>query len=149
MTDLAKEIENIWERRDQLTTGESEVNSVIHEAINLLDTGKERVAEYDNENGVQVNEWLKLAILLLFRQSEMSIQEVGPFEFVDKIPLKKNYSESKVRVVPGASARWGRQRGGRELLLPPRCTSALNTPAGRDSDRDRDRDRDRETLRDS
>ena len=94
MTDLAKEIENIWERRDQLTTGESEVNSVIHEAINLLDTGKERVAEYDNENGVQVNEWLKLAILLLFRQSEMSIQEVGPFEFVDKIPLKKNLFHS-------------------------------------------------------
>ena len=44
MTDLAKEIENIWERRDQLTTEDSEVNSLIHEAINLLDTGEERVA---------------------------------------------------------------------------------------------------------
>ena len=51
MTDLAKEIENIWERRDQLTTEDSEVNSLIHEAINLLDTGEERVAEYDSENG--------------------------------------------------------------------------------------------------
>ena len=118
MTDLAKEIENIWERRDQLTTGESEVNSVIHEAINLLDTGKERVAEYDNENGVQVNEWLKLAILLLFRQSEMSIQEVGPFEFVEKIHLKKNYYESKLRVVHGASARWGSYQAPGVVMLP-------------------------------
>ena len=71
MTDLANEIENIWERRDQLTTVEPEVDSVIHEAIDLLDTGKAKVAEYDTENGVQVNEWLKLAILLFFRQSEM------------------------------------------------------------------------------
>ena len=47
MTDLAKEIENIWEKRDELTTGDSEVNSLIHEAINLLDTGEERVAEYE------------------------------------------------------------------------------------------------------
>ncbi len=118
MTDLAKEIENIWERRDELTTGDSEVNSLIHEAINLLDTGEERVAEYDTENGAQVNEWLKLAILLLYRQSEMSIQEVGPCEFVDKIPLKKNYSESKVRVVPGASARWGSYQAPGVVMMP-------------------------------
>jgi 2,3,4,5-tetrahydropyridine-2-carboxylate N-succinyltransferase len=118
MTDLAKEIENIWEKRDELTTGDSEVNSLIHEAINLLDTGEERVAEYDSENGVRVNEWLKLAILLLFRQSEMSILEVGPFEFVDKIPLKKNYTESKVRVVPGASARWGSYQAPGVVMMP-------------------------------
>jgi len=118
MTDLAREIENIWEKRDELTTGDSEVNSLIHEAINLLDTGEERVAEYDTENGVKVNEWLKLAILLLFRQSEMLIQEVGPFEFVDKIPLKKNYSERQVRVVPGASARWGSYQAPGVVMMP-------------------------------
>ena len=118
MTDLAKEIENIWEKRDELAAGDSEVNSLIHEAINLLDTGEERVAEYDPETGVRVNEWLKLAILLLFRQSEMSIQEVGPFEFVDKIPLKKNYTKSKVRVVPGASARWGSYQAPGVVMMP-------------------------------
>jgi len=118
MTDLAKEIENIWEKRDELAAGDSEVNSLIHEAINLLDTGEERVAEYDPETGVSVNEWLKLAILLLFRQSEMSIQEVGPFEFVDKIPLKKNYTKSKVRVVPGASARWGSYQAPGVVMMP-------------------------------
>jgi 2,3,4,5-tetrahydropyridine-2-carboxylate N-succinyltransferase len=33
--------------------------------------------------------------------------ELGPFEYADKIPLKKGYAASGVRVVPGASARWG------------------------------------------
>ena len=118
MNDLAKEIENIWEKREELAVEDSEVNSLIHEAINLLDTGQERVAVYDSEHGVQVNEWLKLAILLLFRQSEMSTQEVGPFEFVDKIPLKKDYSERQVRVVPGASARWGSYQEPGVVMMP-------------------------------
>ena len=118
MNDLAKEIENIWEKREELAVEDSEVNSLIHEAINLLDTGQERVAVYDSEHGVLVNEWLKLAILLLFRQSEMSTQEVGPFEFVDKIPLKKDYSERQVRVVPGASARWGSYQAPGVVMMP-------------------------------
>ena len=118
MNDLAKQIENIWEKREELAVEDSEVNSLIHEAINLLDTGQERVAVYDSEHGVQVNEWLKLAILLLFRQSEMSTQEVGPFEFVDKIPLKKDYSERQVRVVPGASARWGSYQAPGVVMMP-------------------------------
>ena len=118
MNDLAKEIENIWEKREELAVEDSGVNSLIHEAINLLDTGQERVAVYDSEHGVQVNEWLKLAILLLFRQSEMSTQEVGPFEFVDKIPLKKDYSERQVRVVPGASARWGSYQAPGVVMMP-------------------------------
>ena len=118
MNDLAKEIENIWEKREELAVEDSEVNSLIHEAINLLDTGQERVAVYDSEHGVQVNEWLKLAILLLFRQSEMSTQEVGPFEFVDKIPLKKDYSERQVRVVPGASACWGSYQAPGVVMMP-------------------------------
>ena len=118
MNDLAKEIEDIWQKREELAIGDLEANSLIHSAINLLDTGEERVAVYDPENGVQVNEWLKLAILLLFRQSEMSTQEVGPFEFVDKIPLKKDYSERHVRVVPGASARWGSYQAPGVVMMP-------------------------------
>ena len=118
MNDLAKEIEDICQKREELAIGDLEANSLIHSAINLLDTGEERVAVYDPENGVQVNEWLKLAILLLFRQSEMSTQEVGPFEFVDKIPLKKDYSERHVRVVPGASARWGSYQAPGVVMMP-------------------------------
>jgi 2,3,4,5-tetrahydropyridine-2-carboxylate N-succinyltransferase len=56
---------------------------------------------------VVVHLWLKRAILLLFRLRSMETIEVGPFEFADKLPLKTDYAASGVRVVPGASARWG------------------------------------------
>ena len=54
-----------------------------------------------------MHQWLKQAILLLFKLSAMETIEVGPFEFADKIPLKQDYAAAGVRVVPGASARWG------------------------------------------
>ena len=54
-----------------------------------------------------MHEWLKLAILLYFRQSEMATIELGPFEYADKIPLKHDFAAAGVRVVPGASARFG------------------------------------------
>ena len=56
---------------------------------------------------VVVHQWLKQAILLLFRLRSMETIEVGPFEFADKLPLKQDYAAAGVRVVPGASARWG------------------------------------------
>ena len=56
---------------------------------------------------VVVHEWLKQAILLFFRLRSMETLEVGPFEFADKLPLKHDYAAAGVRVVPGASARWG------------------------------------------
>jgi 2,3,4,5-tetrahydropyridine-2-carboxylate N-succinyltransferase len=44
---------------------------------------------------------------MLFRLKSMETMEVGPFEFADKLPLKRDYAAAGVRVVPGASARWG------------------------------------------
>ena len=88
MTDLQERIENLWEGRQDTPVDDVEANTTIHEAIGLLDRGEVRVAELDEQGGVLVNEWLKLAILLLFRHSEMSTIELGPFEFADKIPLK-------------------------------------------------------------
>ena len=55
----------------------------------------------------KVNEWIKKAVVLFFLLREMKIFQVGPFEFYDKIPLKKNYKERQVRVVPHAIARYG------------------------------------------
>lgn len=118
MSDLRTQIEDIWAARDSLDTGDEGVNSTIHAAIELLDTGEARVAEPDGGGGVIVNEWLKLAILLLFRQSQMSTVEVGPFEFADKIPLKADYASRGVRVVPGASARWGSYQGPGVIMMP-------------------------------
>ena len=65
------------------------------------------MAEWDGEGAVTVNEWLKQAILLLFRVQGMDTIELGPFEYADKLPLKRDYEAKGVRVVPGASARWG------------------------------------------
>src|SRR5437588_990864 len=81
--------------------------AVVREAIDLLDRGEARVAEVGTDGQVVVHQWLKEAILLLFKLSAMETLELGPFEYADKIPLKHDYAAAGVRVVPGASARWG------------------------------------------
>src|SRR3954469_8868911 len=107
MADLQATIEELWERRDELAAGDADATAAVHEAIDLLDRGEARVAELGPDGDVIVHQWLKQAILLLFRLSAMETIELGPYEFADKIPLKHGYEEAGVRVVPGASARWG------------------------------------------
>ncbi|MGD9797505.1 MAG: 2,3,4,5-tetrahydropyridine-2,6-dicarboxylate N-succinyltransferase [Acidimicrobiia bacterium] len=119
MADLASQIDELWDTRDALAPGDPEAGALIHEAIDLLDTGQARVAEVDPATDqVVVHEWLKRAILLLFRQSRMETIELGPFEFADKIPLKANYQEAGVRVVPGGSARYGSFLDRGVILMP-------------------------------
>jgi len=76
------------------------------ETIAALDRGEIRVAEkVDGE--WRVNEDAKAAILDYFRTRQVEAIEVGPYEYMDKIPLKRNYAELGVRVVPPATARYG------------------------------------------
>ena len=108
MADLPATIEELWQRRSELGPGHVGATEAVQEAVGLLDGGQARVAEVDQVNGhVVVHQWLKQAILLLFRVSAMETTELGPFEFADRLPLKRNYAEAGVRVVPGGSARWG------------------------------------------
>ena len=107
MADLQATIESLWANRDQLAVNDAEANRHVLEAVTLLDRGEARVAEIASDGSVVVHEWLKLAILLYFRQSEMATIELGPFEYADKIPLKHDFQAAGVRVVPGASARFG------------------------------------------
>lgn len=107
MADLQSQIEELWERRDSLSPDDVEAMVIVKQAVDLLDTGEARVAEVQADDSVVVHQWLKLAILLFFRLSKMETTELGPFEFADKVPLKHNYQAAGVRVVPGASARWG------------------------------------------
>jgi 2,3,4,5-tetrahydropyridine-2-carboxylate N-succinyltransferase len=119
VSDLAAQITALWESRDDLTAvmPEAEARAAVHAAIELLDSGEARVAEVvDGE--VVVHEWLKYAVLLLFRISRMETTELGPFEYVDKIPLKHDYARAKVRVVPGASARWGSYLAPGVVMMP-------------------------------
>lgn len=106
MADLQAQIDELWTRRTELEPGDKAARKLIREAVDLLDTGQARVAEVIGGR-IVVHQWLKVAILLLFRVSKMKTTELGPFEYADKIPLKRGYKEAGVRVVPGASARYG------------------------------------------
>jgi len=97
-------IENAWNNRELLS--EPKTRETINEVVALLDKGELRVAE-PTANGWQVNEWVKKAVILYFPIQKMETFEVGPFEFHDKIALKKNYAALGVRVVPHAIARHG------------------------------------------
>ncbi|WDT69209.1 2,3,4,5-tetrahydropyridine-2,6-dicarboxylate N-succinyltransferase [Cloacibacterium sp. TD35] len=112
---LQQTIENIWDNRDLLQNEESK--TAIREVIALLDKGELRVAE-PTENGWQVNEWVKKAVVMYFPIQKMETIEVGPFEFHDKIPLKRNYAEKGVRVVPHAVAREGAYISPGVILMP-------------------------------
>ncbi len=108
MADLQEQIAELWERRNELTPDDGDARAVVDLAIDLLDSGQARTAEVDTTTGeVVVHVWLKQAILLLFRLSAMETTELGPFEYADRIPLKKGYAAAGVRAVPGASARRG------------------------------------------
>jgi 2,3,4,5-tetrahydropyridine-2-carboxylate N-succinyltransferase len=119
MADLEASIADLWLHRDELQAGDADAYDTVSQAIDLLDRGEVRVAEIDEVTGdVTVHTWLKEAILLLFKLSAIETIELGPFEYADKIPLKKDYAKAGVRVVPGASARWGSflERG--VILMP-------------------------------
>jgi 2,3,4,5-tetrahydropyridine-2-carboxylate N-succinyltransferase len=107
MPELKEQIEELWANRADLDPADADARAVVDEAIALLDRGEARVAEYGDDGDVVVNLWLKQAILLLFKLSEMETVELGPFEYADKIPLKRDYQAAGVRVVPGASSRIG------------------------------------------
>lgn len=112
---LQQTIENIWDNRDLLQNEDSQ--KAIREVISLLDSGELRVAE-PTENGWQVNEWVKKAVVMYFPIQKMETIEVGPFEFHDKIPLKRNYAEKGVRVVPHAIAREGSFVASGVIMMP-------------------------------
>ena len=112
---LQQTIEQIWDNRELLQNQESQ--DAIREVIKQLDLGQLRVAE-PTENGWQVNEWVKKAVVMYFPIQKMETIEVGPFEFHDKIPLKKNYAEKGVRVVPHAVAREGAYISPGVILMP-------------------------------
>ena len=115
MTQLQQIIENAWEDRALLTDQET-INS-IRKVIDLLDEGTLRVAE-PTADGWQVNEWVKKAVVLYFPIQKMETLEAGIFEYHDKIPLKKNYKEKGIRVVPNAVARHGAYISAGTILMP-------------------------------
>ncbi len=115
MEELKTFITEAWENRELLK--KIDYKDAVRETIKLLDEGKIRVAEKKDGDWV-VNEWVKQAILLYFPIQDMEVMEVGPFEYYDKIPLKKGYKEAGVRVVPPATARYGSHIESGAILMP-------------------------------
>ena len=108
-------IEEAWNNREKLKS--EEVKDAIRTAIAELDKGTLRVAE-PSEQSWKTNEWVKKAIILYFPIQQMQVMEAGIFEFHDKIPLKKNYKDLGVRVVPHAIARYGSYVAKNVILMP-------------------------------
>ena len=110
-----KLIEKAWEDRSLLN--DPEVQNEINKTIESLDKGFIRVAE-PGDNGWVVNQWVKKAVILYFPIRKMETIEIGPFEFHDKIPLKRNYKSLGIRVVPHAIARYGSFLAPGVIMMP-------------------------------
>lgn len=108
-------IEEAWENRELLK--EPKYQQAIEEVIDRIDRGELRCAA-PVEGGWQVNEWVKKAVVLYFPIRQMEVIEVGPFEFHDKMKLKRNYSDAGVRVVPHAVARYGAHIARGVVMMP-------------------------------
>ena len=108
--DLVSQIDALWEN-DELDP------TPIEQTIRLLDQGEVRVAEKRDGEWL-VNEWTKKAILLYFRLRKVEPMEVGGLHFLDKIPVKADYAERGVRVVPPGVARYGSFLSRGVVLMP-------------------------------
>jgi len=113
---FAKQIEEIWSDRALLK--EQSSIKLIEDIIEEVDKGRIRVAQPNEDGSWLVNEALKKAIILYFPIQQMSVSEVGIFEYHDKMKLKTGYAQLGVRVVPPAVARYGAYISKGVILMP-------------------------------
>jgi len=127
MSDLEKTINEAFERRADISPSsvDADTKKAVEEAINLIDSGKERVAEQRGVGDWQVNEWLKKAVLLSFRIRDNEPMPAGGYtQFYDKVDSKftdysaQQFADSGVRVVPPAVARKGSFIASDTVLMP-------------------------------
>jgi 2,3,4,5-tetrahydropyridine-2-carboxylate N-succinyltransferase len=124
--DLEAAISAAWENRASVTPANTDVREPVEAALELLDSGKARVAEPDGRGGWTVNQWLKQAVLLSFRLNDNVVVEAGAAgaPAYDKVPSKfagwgeNRFREAGFRVVPGAVARRGSYIGRGVVLMP-------------------------------
>lgn len=113
--DLKEQINKAWADRELLK--EETYTNAVRQVIEEVDKGRLRVAT-PGEEGWEVNEWVKQAILMYFGIQQMKTWEIEPFEFYDKMLLKSNYKDLGVRAVPHAVARYGAYLGRNVVLMP-------------------------------
>jgi 2,3,4,5-tetrahydropyridine-2-carboxylate N-succinyltransferase len=114
---LSARIDELWDRRAELTPGHKAERDVVVEAVDQIDAGEARVARIEAPTGeVIVDERAKRAILLAFRLMPMVSSEVGDFRYHDRVPLTSHLDG--VRVVAGAIVRWGAYVAPGAVLMP-------------------------------
>lgn len=113
--DLRNLIEQAWSDRELLK--DQQYSDAVRSVIEEVDKGRLRVAS-PGDQGWVVNEWVKQAILMYFGIQQMQTWTLEPFEFYDKMLLKKNYKELGVRAVPHAVARYGAYVARNVVLMP-------------------------------
>jgi 2,3,4,5-tetrahydropyridine-2-carboxylate N-succinyltransferase len=115
MTQYQTLIEEVYANRALLS--DSKYEEAIRAVIEEVDKGRLRVSE-PTDDGWQVNQWVKQAILLYFGIQKMKTWDLAPFEFYDKMELKKGYEALGVRAVPHAVARYGAYIARNVVLMP-------------------------------
>jgi 2,3,4,5-tetrahydropyridine-2-carboxylate N-succinyltransferase len=115
MEELKSLIDSAWIDRALLKN--NEVQQAVFSVVEMLDKGQLRVASPVGDDW-QVNDWVKKAVILYFPLRQMETLEAGPLEFHDKIPLKHNYEELGIRVVPHAVARYGAYISPGVIMMP-------------------------------
>ena len=127
MSDLAATIDTAFEARDNVNySTQGAVRDAVNEALDLLDSGKARVAEKGENGEWVVNQWLKKAVLLSFRLNDMEAIPGGPggSHWWDKVPSKfagwseNTFREAGFRAVPGAIVRRSAFVGKNAILMP-------------------------------
>ena len=122
--DLEAAIAAAWEDRASGTPASAAVREPVEAALELLDSGKARVAEPDGNGGWKVNQWLKQAVLLSFRLNDNRLMEGVGAPAYDKVPSKfegwgeNRFRDAGFRVVPGAVARRGSYIAKGVVLMP-------------------------------
>ena len=124
--DLEAAISAAWENRASVTPASTDVREPVEAALELLDSGKARVAEPDGSGGWTINQWLKQAVLLSFRLNDNTVIEAGAAgaPAYDKVPSKfagwgeNRFRDAGFRVVPGAVARRGSYIARGVVLMP-------------------------------
>ncbi len=110
-------IDELWERRTELSPADTDARTAVVEAIDALDSGSARIAWVDPAtDSVVVDERAKRSILLGFKVLDMAESSAGDFLYHDRMPLKTRFDG--VRVVPGAIARWGSFMAPGVILMP-------------------------------
>ena len=126
MSDLAAAIEAAWDDRASVTPASRDVAGLVDQALDLLDSGRARVAQPDGTGGWTVNQWLKKAVLLSFRLADNGVIDGGAAgaPAFDKVPLKfagwdqARFAEAGFRVVPGAVVRRSAHIARGVVLMP-------------------------------